>query len=145
MSLSTASYAITTEKFSTVGSFDVVRAYDGNDYTRCYATLGSGRTMVRFGYSIVTKQFAITVPGNRKFKGVTMYVEPLDGDDLTFPAESDGTRTWAFMGVRGAQQLERFLRVRDKITVHIDNASYNFPIGKTSMTEVANQLQQCVK
>jgi hypothetical protein len=139
MFCSSASFARNEEKVGQVGPFTILRVYDGNDSLRCVAALGSGRSLFRFSVSY-DKKYAISVPGVAKSNNLMMYIEAPESDDISFPARSDGTRTF---GDLDAKQFRNFLRNKKEIVVHVENTKYVFPIGNTSLAEVAKRTEQC--
>jgi hypothetical protein len=80
------------------------------------------------------------VPGVARKANLLMYVEPPDGDDISFPGQSDGNRSW---GSLNASQFRNFLRIRENIVVMVDNVAFSFQIGSTSLPELARRLDQC--
>jgi hypothetical protein len=79
---------------------------------------------------------------SRRNAKLPMYVEPPDGDDISFPAQSDGNRSWGSMD---AGQFRNFLRIKNTIVVTVDKVTFSYPIGSTSLAEVARRLEQCNK
>jgi hypothetical protein len=135
---STSSFA-REERVGQYGSFTILRVYDGNDSTRCVAATGSGQSTMRVSVSY-DKQYAISVPGVRRNNKLLMYVEPPDGDDISFAAQSDGNRSW---GSLNAAQFRNFLRIKDAIVVSVDGVTFSYPIGSTSLPELNRRLEQC--
>jgi hypothetical protein len=135
------SYARGEDKVGQVGPFTILRVYDGNDTTRCVAALGSGTSLFRFSISY-DKKYAISVPGVAKSNKLIMYIEPPDGDDISFPARSDGDRTF---GDVDAKQFRNFLRIKNQIVVMVENKRFAFPIGNTALPEVARKTEECNK
>ena len=141
MLCSSNSFARAEEKAGQVGPFTIFRVYDGNDSTRCVASIGSGQSVLRISISY-DKKYAISVPGVRKNAKLMMYIEPPDGDDISFAATSDGNRSW---GDIDAKQFRSFLRIKNEISVQIDGVKFNYLIGNTSLAEVARKTEQCNK
>ena len=122
-----------------MGPFTILRVYDGNDSTRCVATIGSGPSVFRLSISY-DKKYAISVPGVRKNSKLIMYIDPPDGDDISFAAQSNGSRSWGDMD---AKQFRNFLRIKNEISVQVDGVKFNYLIGTTSLAEVARRTEQC--
>jgi hypothetical protein len=106
---------------------------------RCVASLGSGQSVLRLSISY-DKKYMISTPGVGKNSNLIMYIEPVDGDDISFNAQSDGRRTW---GSLDAQQFRNFLRIKNEISVQVDGVKFNYLIGNTSLAEVARKTEQC--
>lgn len=138
---SSTSFARSEERAGQVGPFTILRVYDGNNSTRCVASIGSGQSVMRISISY-DKKYAISVPGVRKNAKLIMYIEPPDGDDISFAATSDGNRSW---GDIDAKQFRNFLRIKNEISVQIDGVKFNYLIGSTSLAEVARKTEQCNK
>ncbi len=135
---STSSFA-RDERVGQYGPFSILRVYDGNDTTRCVAATGSGQSTMRVSVSY-DKKYAISVPGVRRNNKLLMYVEPPDGDDISFPALSDGNRSW---GSLDAAQFRNFLRIKNNIVITVDGVTFSYPIGSTSLSELNKRLEQC--
>jgi hypothetical protein len=127
------------EKVGQVGPFSILRVYDGNDSTRCIFSIGSGQSVLRVSISY-DKKYLISVPGVRKASNLIMYIDPPDGDDISFGAQSDGMRSWGGMS---ASQFRNFLRIKNEISVEVDGVRFNYLIGNTSLAEVARKTEQC--
>jgi hypothetical protein len=136
---SSNSFAQSEERVDQVGPFTIFRVFDGNDSTRCVASIRNGQSVFRFSISY-DKKYSMSAPGVRKNSNLIMYVEPPDGDDISFTAQSDGNRSW---GSLDAKQFRNFLRIKNNIVVYVDNVKFNYPIGNTSLAEVARKTEQC--
>ncbi len=139
----TESLANTNQKFGNVGPFEIIRIYEGNDYTRCAASMGKGNGMLRISYTYDGKTI-VSVPGTKKSDTLIMYMDPPGdvGYDLSFPAKSDGSRSWADIDT---QQLKTVLRIKKVISVQIDGKKFAWNIGNTSLVDVLAKVKQCVK
>lgn len=136
---SAGSFARAEEKFGQVGPFTILKVYDGNDSTRCVASIRSGKSVLRISMSY-DKKYSISVPGVLKNAKLIMYIDQPDGDDISFAAQSDGTRSW---GDLDANQFRNFLRIKNEISVQIDGVKFKYPIGKTALADVAKKAEQC--
>jgi hypothetical protein len=141
MLFSSTGFAASEEKVGQVGLFTILRIFEGNDSTRCIASIGSGQSVLRLSISY-DKKYAISTPGVRKNSKLIMYIDPPDGDDISFAAQSDGKRSWGSMD---AGQFRNFLRIKNEISVQVDGVKFNYPIGTTSLAEVAKKTEQCNK
>jgi hypothetical protein len=139
MLCSPTSFAYSEERVGQVGPFTILRVYEGNDSTRCTAHIGSGQSFFRMSISY-DKKYSISTPAVRKNSNLIMYVDPPDGNDISFAAQSDGRRTWGFMD---AQQFRNFLRIKNEISVQVDGVKFNYLLGNTSLAEVARKTEQC--
>lgn len=140
--------ANTNEKFATVGPFEIIRIYEGQDFTRCAASLGQGSGMLRIAYN-AERKYTVSVPGVKKSSNLMMYIEgPEDVDDISFKAQSDGNRTW---GNLDKQQVKDFARTKKQIRVFVnqdnspDQKTFTWAIGNTSLAEVVSKVEQCMK
>lgn len=144
----TEARANTNEKFATVGPFEIIRIYEGQDFTRCAASLGQGSGMLRIAYN-AERKYTVSVPGVKKSSDLMMYIEgPEDVDDISFKAQSDGNRTW---GNLDKKQVKDFVRTKKQIRVFVnqdnspDQKTFTWPIGNTSLAEVVSKVEQCMK
>lgn len=126
------------EVFGKSGPFIIHRIYDDNGFNRCAATLQPGKNMLRIAYTF-DHVYSISVPGVRKSNSLTMDFN--DMETFSFPAKTDGKRTWAAWDDLAVNVLKN---AQESINISVGGRDFSWNIGRTSMRQVLASVEDCV-
>ncbi len=126
------------EVFGKSGPFTIHRIYDNNGFNRCAATLQPGKNMLRIAYTF-DHVYSISVPGVRKSNSLTMDFN--DMESFSFPAKTDGKRTWAAWNDLAVNVLKN---AQESINISVGGRDFSWNIGRASMRQVLASVEDCV-
>ena len=131
--------AYSEEVAEKVGPFVIHRIFDDGNFNRCAATLQQGKNFLRVAqrYDGV---YSISVPGVRKSKKLVMDFH--DMESFSYPANTDGNRTWAAWDNFGVETLKN---AQESINISVGGRDFSWNIGKTSMRRVMAAVEDCVQ
>lgn len=134
----TRAEAYAEEVFGKSGPFIIHRIFEGSEFNRCAATLKPGKNMLRIAYTF-DHVYSISVPGVRKAKSLTMDFN--DMESFSFPAKTDGKRTWAAWDEFAVNVLKNS---QESINISVGGRDFSWNIGRTSMRQVLAAVEDCV-
>lgn len=126
------------EVYGKKGPFTIHRIYANGGFHRCAATLQPGKNMLRIAYTF-EHLYSISVPGVRKSKSLTMDFN--DMESFSFPAKTDGERTWATWDDAAVNVLKN---AQESINISVGGKDFSWNIGNTSMRQVLAVVEDCV-
>jgi hypothetical protein len=127
------------EEVERLGPFIIHRIFEKGVFHRCAATLQPGKNMLRVAWTL-DHVYSISVPGTKKGKKLTMDFN--DMESFSFPAATNGVRTWAAWDNAAVETLRG---TQESINISVNGKDFSWNIGNTSMRRVMAAVEDCVQ
>ena len=127
------------DKVGKAGPFTIIRIFDDGKFSRCAATMGPNKSMLRIAWT-KNHVYSISVPGVKNVNPLIMSIEMPSGT-LSFDAVTNGKRSWAPID---QTSIESFMDIRGKVAISVGESNFAWKIGKISMVDVLVAVENCV-
>lgn len=126
--------------FGKVGPFLIQKVAIGGKFDRCAATLEPGPSMLRIAFNS-KREYTFSIPAGPKTPGpLTMQIDLGKGAKLSYPAGTDGKRTWVIVPLA---DVTKIMDIKKTITVKAGSSQNSWQIGNIDLVDVFAKMEDC--